>query len=139
MTDESSPTGPPGEPAGLALGRSARVDRIVTDDDTARALGSGTLDVLGTPRLLAWMEATTVAVISGVLTHAQSSVGTRVSLEHLVASPIGTRLSLVATVDHLDGRLVRMEVVAQNAGGQLVGRAQITRVIVEVDRFLARL
>ena len=31
----------------------------VTDEDTARALGSGDVEVLATPRLLAWCEATT--------------------------------------------------------------------------------
>ena len=54
---------------------------IVTAGDTARHLGSGSLDVLGTPRLLAWCEAVTCTAIADTLTPATTSVGTRVAFE----------------------------------------------------------
>ena len=50
----------------------------VTDDDTAEAVGSGSLPVLGTPRLLAWAEAATCAAIEPSLPDGGTSVGTRV-------------------------------------------------------------
>ena len=61
----------------ISTGLSARQTFTVADDDTAAALGSGDLPVLGTPRLLAWCEATTCAALAEELTGAETSVGTR--------------------------------------------------------------
>ena len=59
----------------------------VGPDDTALAVGSGSLEVLGTPRLLAWLEAATCAALE--LADGETSVGTRVELEHQAPSPVG--------------------------------------------------
>ena len=64
----------------------------VTDSDTAAAVGSGSLPVLGTPRLLAWCEAATCAALEGSLPPGGTSVGTRVALDHLAASPVGQQV-----------------------------------------------
>ncbi len=61
------------------MGPMASLDFTVTAADTARAVGSGDLDVLGTPRLLAWMEAATCAALAEDLDEAETSVGTAVS------------------------------------------------------------
>jgi fluoroacetyl-CoA thioesterase len=115
----------------------------VTEGDTARALGSGDLDVLGTPRLLAWCEAVTCAVVGRSGVPGTTSVGTRVQLEHVGPSPVGAVLEVRATVVHLDGRLVRFEVVAEHrtpAGvQQVVGHGEVTRVVVDRERFSSRL
>ena len=60
------------------VGRSVEQEWPVTSADTANAVGSGSLPVLGTPRLLAWLEATTCAVIDPALPEGSTSVGTRV-------------------------------------------------------------
>jgi fluoroacetyl-CoA thioesterase len=116
----------------------ATVSFTVTDDDTAEALGSGGLAVLGTPRLLAWCEAATCAAIDPTLDEGSTSVGTRVSLEHLAASPVGAEVEVTASSSYVDGRLVRFSVAARS-GGKLVGSGEVTRVVVDRDRFLARL
>ena len=61
----------------------------VTPDDTAHALGSGDLEVLATPRLLAWCEQATVRALAGRLADAESTVGTRVELVHQRATAVG--------------------------------------------------
>lgn len=112
----------------------------VSEHDTAAAVGSGSLPVLGTPRLLAWCEAATCVVVEPHLSEGQTSVGTRVSVEHLAASPIGAEVEVTASTAYVDGRLRRFTVAAKHtADGRLVGTGEITRVIVDVDRFLARL
>jgi fluoroacetyl-CoA thioesterase len=112
----------------------------VTDDDTAAALGSGTLPVLGTPRLLAWCEAATCAAIEPQLGAGETSVGTRIELEHTRGSRVGVRLDVTATPVHADGRLHRFSVSAREAeGGRVVGTGEVTRVVVETERFLDRL
>jgi predicted thioesterase len=114
----------------------------VTPADTALALGSGDVEVLATPRLLAWCEAATVAELADPVPDGapdRTSVGSRVSLEHLAATPVGGRIEITATLEYEDGRLVRFRVAALDRGGKLVGTAEITRVVVDRARFLARL
>ncbi len=112
----------------------------VTDADTADALGSGSLPVLGTPRLLAWCEAATCAALESSLGPGETSVGTRVELEHSRASKVGVRLEVTATPVHHDGRLHRFSVVAREASsGRAVGTGEVTRVVVDAERFVSRL
>jgi fluoroacetyl-CoA thioesterase len=115
----------------------------VTDADTAAAVGSGTLPVLGTPRLLAWCEAATCAAIDPALAPGETSVGTRIQLEHLAPSAVGQQVEVTARLAYVDGRLRRFSVAARNFGtdgpGALVGSGEITRVVVDGERFLARI
>ncbi len=123
----------------MQTGDSATLRFTVTDADTAAAVGSGDLAVLGTPRLLAWCEAATCAALADSLSAEQTSVGTRVSLEHLAASPVGETLEVQATAAYVDGRLVRFQVAASHAAdGRVVGHGEVTRVVVDRERFLAR-
>lgn len=123
----------------MEKGQQATLEFTVTGQDTALALGSGDLEVLGTPRLLGWCEAATCAALKDALGAGQASVGTRVSLEHLVASPVGEPVAITATVGYVDGRLVRFEVVASHPrDGKVIGHGEVTRVVVDRERFLAR-
>ena len=120
----------------------AQVVRRVAPEDTARALGSGDLAVLGTPRLLAWCEEATVEAASAVVPTGRTSVGTRVELTHERASAVGAEVTVRAELVHVDGRLLRFEVVAEQpvAGAvAVVARGTVTRVVVDPERFLARL
>ena len=108
--------------------------------ETAAAVGSGSLPVLGTPYLLAWCEAATCAALEPALATGETSVGTRVELEHTRASGVGTALEVTATPIYRDGRLHRFSVLAREAdGGRVVGTGEVTRVVVDAERFLARL
>lgn len=110
----------------------------VTAADTARALGSGDVEVLATPRLLAWCEAATCAALTGTVGEGRTSVGTRVALDHLLATPVGGRVEVTAEVVARDGRLVRLRVAATDRAGRLVGTGEVTRVVVDAARFAAR-
>lgn len=110
----------------------------VTEDDTAVALGSGTLHVLATPRLLAWCEEATCTAMEPLLGHGRTSVGTRVQLEHLRASAVGDTVDVTATAIFSEPRLVRFQVVARSAG-RIIASGEVTRVLVDEERFLARL
>ena len=118
---------------------NATLTFTVTDADTAEALGSGSLPVLATPRLLAWCEAATCVAIEPSLAPGETSVGTRVELEHTRASLVGVRLEVTATSVYHDGRLHRFSVVAREAdAGRVVATGEVTRVVVDAERFLAR-
>lgn len=121
----------------------ARRTFVVTDADTAAAVGSGSLPVLGTPSLLAWCEAVTCHAIEDLLGDGETSVGTRIELEHLAATPVGGSVEVTARVVHSDGRLRRFTVAARNLGvdgrpGKLAGSGEVTRVVVDAERFLSR-
>jgi predicted thioesterase len=112
----------------------------VGEDDTASALGSGSLPVLATPRLLAWLEAATCAAIEPALGDGATSVGTRVELEHRGASAVGQEVEVSASPSYADGRLHRFTVAARHLpGGKVVATGEITRVVVDSERFLGRL
>ena len=93
----------------------------MAEPDTAVALGSGDVEVLATPRLLAWMEAATVEATADVLRPGETSVGTRVELDHQAASPVGSRVTVTAELGHRDGRLLRFSVGAHDASGRPSG------------------
>jgi predicted thioesterase len=123
---------------------SAALRFTVTDDDTAAALGSGSLPVLATPRLLAWCEAATCAAVEPALGDGATSVGTRITLEHLGASAVGREVEVSAAASYVDGRLHRFAVTARHvedggALGAVVGSGEVTRVVVDAERFLSRL
>lgn len=112
----------------------------VTDADTATALGSGDVPVLATPRLIAWMEAATVYAVSGHLGDGRTSVGTAIRVEHLKATPVGGRVDVHARLLDPDAdRRLSFEVTATDDDGELVGRGQVDRVVVDRDRFIAGL
>lgn len=118
--------------------RQATVRHIVGPDDTAAAIGSGNVDVLATPRLLALMEAATVEAAGPELGPGQTSVGMRVQIEHMRPSPIGAEVTVHARLADVDGRQMRFEVAAEHADGTLVASGQVTRAVVDADQFLAR-
>ena len=124
---------------GISTGQQAQQDFTVTDADTAAVVGSGSLPVLGTPRLLAWCEAVTCAVVEASLEPGQTSVGVQVTLEHRDASPVGAVVHVSATVSGVEGRRVVFAVRALHDDGSEVATGEIARAVVDADRFLARL
>jgi predicted thioesterase len=113
----------------------------VTDDDTALALGSGDVPVLATPRLLAWLEAASCVAASraDLLGEGSTSVGTRIALDHLLATGVGGRVEARADLVHQDGRLLRFAVVATDGSGRVIATGEVTRVVVDRARFVARI
>ena len=131
-------------PTDLPPDRTITTTHRVTDADTAVALGSGDLPVLATPRLLAWCEAACVAVPAAAAARAdgrsvRTSVGTRVVLEHTRATPVGAAVHVQAELAQVDGRLLRFAVAVHDDAGWVLATSELTRVVVEAERFLARL
>jgi predicted thioesterase len=123
----------------VSVGARGDVVAVVTDDDTAAALGSGSLPVLATPRLLAWCEAACCRALEAGLDDGTSSVGTTARLQHLAPSRVGERVTATAVVAAVDGRRLTFEVDVTDAGGTVVARGTLERVVVDEARFLARL
>jgi predicted thioesterase len=118
----------------LVAGAVGHASLVVTEADTAAALGSGDVPVLGTPRLLALCEEATVAAVGALLQADQTSVGTRVELEHLRPSAPGAEVTATATLEAVTGKRLRFTVEAVE-DGQVVGRGTVERAVVARDRF----
>ena len=121
----------------LEKGMRGDAKMVVTDADTARALGSGVIDVLGSPRLIALCEQATCVAVEHALDEGASTVGMRVQFDHLQPTPVGAEVVAEAVLEKIDGRRLQFTVSATDAGG-LVAAGKITRVLVDVDKFMTK-
>ena len=111
----------------------------VTDDDTAIALGSGDVPVLATPRLIAWLEAATLAAAAPHLADGRTSVGTAVRVRHRRPTPVGGTVTTSAEVTSGPDEKGRLgfTVSAVDGDGTVVADGEIDRVVVEREGFEA--
>jgi fluoroacetyl-CoA thioesterase len=115
-------------------GRTASFSYVVTAADTAAALGSGDVAVLGTPRVLALMEQATVAAVAGDLEPAQTTVGVSVVLDHSRATVVGAVVEVTAVLDQVSGRRLAFDTRVSDAAGTAAS-GRITRALVDRSRF----
>ncbi len=123
----------------IETGLRASGSFTVGDADTAAALGSGDVPVLATPRLIAWSEAVTVRALGGHIADEATTVGTRVELDHLGATAIGTEVTIEVVLSEVDGRKLRFEVHAWQDESVTIARGVVSRALVDREKFLARL
>lgn len=121
----------------LRPGLAAGVELVVTDADTAQALGSGDVPVLGTPRVLALVEAATVVATRDHLPGGSTTVGVRAELDHRTATPVGRKVVAEARLATVDGRRLLFDVTLRD-GGQVAAEGRVERVIVDRHRFVER-
>jgi len=130
----------------LAPGLRSFARIVVADTDTATAIGSGDVPVLGTPRLLALAEAAAVAAIRPSLEAGQPSVGTSAVLEHTRPSPLGAEVVVEAELTEVDGRRLVFRFIARHKWRPgsaddhdvTVGAGTLERALVDRDRFVSR-
>ncbi|MER6946860.1 thioesterase family protein [Nonomuraea sp. NPDC000554] len=121
----------------LAPGLRSQLVIMVEREDTAQNVGSGDVPVLATPRLLALAERATVEAVGPHLAQGETSVGTRVELEHLAPSTLGTHVEIGVELTEVDGRRLVFRFQARDRHA-VVGRGTIERVVVDRARFLER-
>jgi fluoroacetyl-CoA thioesterase len=126
----------------LQPGMRSSVTIVVTEADTAIAVGSGDVPVLATPRVLALAEAAAVQAIAGALPDGQTSVGTAAELEHRLASATGTEIVVEAELTGIAGRRLTFRFMAVHGrpgdpeDRVVVSEGTIQRVIVNRDSFI---
>jgi fluoroacetyl-CoA thioesterase len=121
----------------VAPGLGGSVTISVEERDTAIALRSGDVPVLGTPRIVALAEQATVDAIADALEPGFTSVGSEVQLTHLAPSPVGSKVTADVVLEVVEGRRLVFRVAVTDARG-LVAVGRITRVVLKRDRFLER-
>jgi len=121
----------------LRPGLQAVATVVVTEEDTALAIGSGDVPVLATPRVVLLAEQATVHALAGYLESGTTTVGYRVQLDHLAPTGIGGLVRAEAVLELVEGRRLTFRVSVTDAHG-LVAAGRITRVLVDRGRFLER-
>jgi fluoroacetyl-CoA thioesterase len=121
----------------ITPGLVGEVEITVAPPDTADALGNAGVHVLATPRLVALLEAAAIRAVAPALPAGAGTVGTRLDVRHLAATPVGMRVRVRATVREVDGRRVVYAVEAHDEMEQ-VAEGTHERVQIDQARFLAR-
>ena len=100
--------------------------------------GSGLVDALATPALVAFCEETARLIPDGELEDDRGTVGTSVQIEHLAPTPTGMRVEVTARLVEVDGRRLRFEFEAKDER-EVIARGSHERFIIEKGRFEERL
>ena len=119
-------------------GLSHTVSLVVTEADTARAVGSGSLPVLATPRLAALMENAAYNAVAPILDNGDTTVGGEICLRHLAPSPVGAEVSATARLERREGRKFIFKLEARQ-GETLIAEGTHMRFVVNTGRFLQKL
>lgn len=116
-------------------GLEETVQETVTPEMTASRMGSGDVDVLGTPAVLALVERVAVVAVAGSLEPGSTTVGARVDLDHVAPTPVGAMISVTARLDAVEGRRLEFSFEVSDPGGT-VARGTHLRVLVAREAFL---
>ena len=122
----------------LQPGLTGSVTWTATERHSAEAWGSGAVPVFATPSLVGLMETAAMEALRGRLSDGDTTVGTRIEVSHLAATPLGDAVRAEATLTAVDGRRLTFEIVAHDSS-QKIGEGRHERVIVSRERFVARL
>ncbi len=119
----------------MEAGASATVSLTVGEEDTAIALGSGSVRVLGTPRVIALCEQASVEAIEGQLEPGTTTVGVQVMLDHLMPSPSGRVVRAEVTLEKVKGKKLFFAAAAHDDRG-LIAAGKVVRVVVDEAAFM---
>ncbi len=109
----------------------------VRHGDTAIALGSGDVPVLGTPQVIALAENATTTALAEHLEQSETSVGVRVEVDHLATASVGDEVIATATVVESTNKKIQF-LVECHSGTRLIAKGSITRVLVDRVSFIAK-
>lgn len=117
----------------------AEVSVEVGEDNTAVAVGSGSLEVFGTPCMIALMEKATVNAVAPFLENVETTVGTQINVSHCKASAVGAVITARAELSEVQGRKLVFDVSAVDDKGDVIGEGSIERFVVFAERFMSKL
>jgi fluoroacetyl-CoA thioesterase len=121
----------------LIPGLSAEVNMVVSEADTASRWGSGLVPVYSTPALVGLMEAAAVKALDGKLEPEKTTVGGRIDVHHLAATPVGMAVWARAELVSIDGRKLGFHVEAWDEA-EKIGEATHERFVVDTEKFVQR-
>ena len=123
----------------ITVGMKHSIEKIVTPELTARAAGSGGLDVFGTPYMICMMECAAMWCSQPELPEGKGTVGVEISTNHLAPTPVGMKVTATAEVTAVseNGKMITFKITAFDEEGP-IGEGVHTRAIISTDRFLQK-
>ncbi len=121
----------------MEIGISGNAQLTVTDEYTAKSVGSGLLPVFSTPSMIALLEKAACECVSPYLEEGTSSVGTLLNIKHLSATPVGMNVTATATLTQIDGRRLVFDIKVHDETS-LIGEGTHERFIINSEKFLAK-
>ena len=118
----------------FAVGAKGVADLVVGLEHTAPHVGSGKIAVLATPVMVNLMEAAALAAVEAHLPQGYQTLGIRLDVSHIAATPVGMRVHARAELTQMDGRQLSFRVVAEDEF-EVIGEGSHERVVVNVERF----
>jgi predicted thioesterase len=121
----------------LKPGLTGESEIVVGTRDTAPHVGSGKIKVLATPVMVSLMEEAALNAVEGLLPPGHQTVGTRLDITHVAATPVGLHVIAKAELTRVDGRRLTFRVWADDEYDR-IGEGTHERIIVNVARFDVR-
>ena len=118
----------------IKTGLSHEVNDVVTAANTAKAMGSGCLNVFATPAMCCLMEKAASELMDSLLEEGSTSVGISLSVAHSAATPVGMQVRALAEITGVEGRKVSFKVTAFDEAGE-IGSGTHERFIVFKEKF----
>lgn len=122
---------------GLRVGLIGEAITTVTSNETAIKLGSGAVNVYGSPAMIALMEAATVSAVDPYLSDGRVSIGMDIAVRHVSPTSVGEQITAIAEVTRIDGKRVTLEVRAWDEH-DMIGIGTIVRYLVDHEEFSKR-
>ena len=119
----------------ITVGMKGEVATVVEREDTAQAVGSGSLLVYATPCMVALMEGAACEAIEEALGEDKTTVGIELNIQHTSATPVGLEVRAEAEVTAVDGKIITFSLKAFDEAGE-IGKGTHKRAIVPVQKFL---
>ncbi len=116
-------------------GLLGELEHVVAEADTASRWGSGLVPVYSTPAMVGLMEMAAVHAVHGQLSPGQTSVGARIDVRHLAATPVGMQVRVRAELLRVEGRKLVFKIQAWDAV-ELIGEADHERYVIDEKRFV---
>ncbi|OAT80689.1 thioesterase family protein [Desulfotomaculum copahuensis] len=121
----------------LTPGITGEAVTAVGESNTAVAYGSGGVKVFATPAMIGLMEKAALTSVQPYLAEGLTTVGIRVNVEHLAATPIGMQVFATSRLTEIDGKRLVFQVEARDEM-EIIGRGVHERFIVAEEKFLTR-
>lgn len=121
----------------MNVGIKNQIELMVSEEKTAKKVGSGALDVYATPAMIALMEQTAAESVEKELEEGMTTVGIKINVDHLAATPVGLKVVCNSNLVQIDGRKLVFEIEASDESG-LIGKAYHERFIVDSERFMGK-
>ena len=121
----------------IKIGTTFKSCSIVSSEQLACTVGSGNLEVLSTPMMIALIENAAMNCIAPFLSDDESSVGTAVNVSHIAATPPGVMIYANAEILSVDGKKIEFKVEAFDSKDK-ISEGTHTRFVIQKERFMQK-